>query len=90
MMVQYYEAAPFVFTHDQNYFVNTVQIALYEGHYEWWEFATHDTSRDRSTLVTSDEIGEADRDDVLVGSSLEYGIIHACEVIPPQADTPNS
>ncbi len=83
---QYYWAEPFEFISNKNDFINSVNIALCEVHGNWGIFSTRDNSHDLVTLNSIPSTGYGGGG----GGSLDYWIIHSCEVIPTQTDESNS
>jgi hypothetical protein len=81
---QYYWAYPWEYTTSRNSFVNSVNLALTEGHGDWWLFSTLSNCCD---LVDINTIPGG------YGSSasgqLRFWAIHSCEVVPAPDDTAN-
>jgi hypothetical protein len=84
---QYYWAQPYIYTSDKNNYVNSVNFALTEAHGNWGVFSTNGMNGGNVFLS---QIGAAGGYGSSAGGVLAYWIIHACEVIPSQADESNS
>jgi hypothetical protein len=83
---QYYWAEPRFFLDEKDGFVNSVDIALVEAHGNWWRLWL-DKNDDSANVFLSDIPSGGYGGP---GGVLAYWIIHSCEVIPIQADDPNS
>jgi hypothetical protein len=81
---QYYWAIPAQYTSNANNRVNSVQVALTEGHGNWWIFATNDHTDavDIDSIPASGGYGSANH------GHLNYWILHGCEIVPSAADAP--
>lgn len=75
---------------ERNSYVNTVQIALTEGHGNWGRFTTYDTDPNPPNVVYLSDVGAAGGYGTNAGGSLVYWILHGCEIIPTQTDEPTS
>ncbi len=81
---QYYWAYPYEYTTSKNNFVNSVNVALTEGHGDWWLFTTLKNCCD---IVDINKIPGGYGSSA--GGNLRFWAIHSCEVVPVQIDTPN-
>lgn len=82
---QYYWAYPWEFTGDESTFVNSVQVADNEVHGNWWYFTTYQNwgdGVDITSVPASQGYGTANH------GSLDYWILHSCEVVPSAMDAP--
>lgn len=79
---QYYWAYPWEYTSSRNSFVNSVNVALTEGHGDWWLFST---LRNCCDLVDINTIPGGYGS--VVGGKLRFWAIHSCEVVPAPEDT---
>ena len=80
---QYYWAQPFVYTTDEQSFVNNVNVALTEAHGAPWLFTTESNCCDVvniNNIPASEGYGAANH------GKLDYWIIHSCEVVPSAED----
>lgn len=81
---QYYWAYPWEYTTSKNYFVNNVNVALAEGHGDWWLFTTLSNCCDIVDINTiPGGYGTS------AGGNLRFWAIHSCEVVPAPDDTAN-
>lgn len=80
---QYYWATPGMYIGGENTFVNSVNIALTEGHGANWEFSTSSNCCD---IVDISKITAAGGYGAAAGGRLDYWIIFACSVVPSAAD----
>ncbi|AEU38544.1 hypothetical protein AciX8_4269 [Granulicella mallensis MP5ACTX8] len=80
---QYYWAEPFVYTTDEQSFVNNVNVALTEAHGSPWEFTTESNCCDVvhiNNIPATEGYGAANH------GKLDYWIIHSCDVVPSAED----
>jgi hypothetical protein len=81
---QYYWAYPWEYTTSKDYFVNSVNVALTEGHGDWWFFTTLKNCCDSVDINTiPGGYGNSS------GGNLRFWVIHSCEVVPSPDDTAN-
>ncbi len=80
---QYFWAYPFEYTTSSHDFVNSVHVALTEGHGANWLFTTRSNCCD---TVNIDAITPAQGYGAATGGRLAYWIIHSCSVVPSAAD----
>ena len=83
---QYYWAYPFEFTTNASSYVNSVQVGEVEAHGDWWYFTTYQDWGDGVNLDTNPAPG-AGYGPVNHGS-LNYLILHGCEIVPSAAEAP--
>ncbi len=81
---QYYWAYPWEYTTSKNSFVNKVNVALTEGHGDWWIFTT---LRNCCDIVDINTIPGGYGN--TTGGNLRFWAIHSCEVVPAPDDTAN-
>ena len=82
---QYYWAYPWEFNSSEGSFVNSVQVADNEVHGNWWFFTTYQNwgdGVDITAIPASEGYGTANH------GSLDYWILHSCEVVPSAMDAP--
>lgn len=80
---QYYWDSPALFTTDEAYFINNVNVALTEAHGAPWSFTTQSNCCDVvniNAIPASQGYGAANH------GKLDYWIIHSCSVIPSAED----
>src|SRR5579885_822999 len=82
---QYYWAAPRLFTNQEQFFVDSVNVALIEVHGDWWLYSTEKNCCDLVNIQTIPSPGYGSS----TGGHLSYWIIHSCEVVPGPDDTAN-
>jgi hypothetical protein len=92
---QYFWEVDFEYLSDKNNFVNGVNIAYTAAHGNYWYYlmTVNGYNPDGSAWgpgVSIGDIGNTGGYGASAGGSLAYWIIHACEVIPTQADESNS
>ncbi len=80
---QYYWATPGMYIGGENTFVNSMNIALTEGHGNNWLFTTNSNCCD---IVDITAITAAGGYGASAGGRLDFWIIHSCSVIPSAAD----
>jgi hypothetical protein len=79
---QYYWAIPQQYTTNKNNRVNSVNVALTEGHGDWWLFTTLSNCCDVVDINTiPGGYGTS------AGGNLRFWAIHSCEVVPAPDDT---
>lgn len=81
---QYFWGEPWMYTSSSNAFANSVNVALTEGHGDWWLFTTLQNccgAVDITALPAG--FGSA------TGGQMRFWTIHSCEVVPSPDDTPN-
>jgi hypothetical protein len=82
---QYYWAEPRLFTNQEQFFVDSVNVALIEVHGDWWLYSTEKNCCDLVNIQTIPSPGYGSS----TGGHLSYWIIHSCEVVPGPDDTAN-
>jgi hypothetical protein len=82
---QYYWAEPRLFTNQEQFFVDDVNVALIEVHGDWWLYSTNMNCCDLVDIQTIPSPGYGSS----TGGDLCYWIIHSCEVVPAPDDTAN-
>ncbi|WP_158822082.1 DUF6345 domain-containing protein [Granulicella sp. S156] len=80
---QYYWAEPFIYTTDEQSFVNNVNVALTEAHGAPWLFTTESNCCD---VVNINDIPATEGYGAANHGKLDYWIIHSCEVVPSAED----
>jgi uncharacterized protein DUF6345 len=80
---QYYWAEPRLFTNEEQFFVDDVNVALIEVHGDWWLYSTN---MNCCALVDIQNIPSPGYGSS-TGGDLCYWIIHSCEVVPGPDDT---
>jgi hypothetical protein len=80
---QYYWAQPFIYTTDEQSFVNNVNVALTEAHGAPWSFTTESNCCD---VVNINDIPATEGYGAANHGKLDYWIIHSCAVIPSAED----
>lgn len=82
---QYFWAEPFEFNTNEASFINSVNIADTEVHGDWWLFSTLKNCCDLvdiTAIPASEGYGAANH------GSLDYWVLHSCEVVPSAMDAP--
>jgi hypothetical protein len=82
---QYFWAEPFEFNTNEASFINSVNIADNEVHGDWWLFSTLKNCCDLvdiTAIPASEGYGAANH------GSLDYWVLHSCEVVPSAIDAP--
>ncbi|MBS1840642.1 MAG: hypothetical protein JST77_07305 [Acidobacteria bacterium] len=82
---QYFWAEPFEFNTNEASFINSVNIADNEVHGDWWLFST---LRNCCDLVDITAIPASEGYGAANHGSLDYWVLHSCEVVPSAIDAP--
>jgi hypothetical protein len=82
---QYFWAEPFEFNTNEAIFINSVNIADNEVHGDWWLFST---LRNCCDLVDITAIPASEGYGAANHGSLDYWVLHSCEVVPSAMDAP--
>jgi hypothetical protein len=83
---QYYWAQPWEFTTNAWQFVDDVQVGEVEAHGDWWYFTTYQDWGDGVNLDTNPAPGGGYGQ--VNHGSLNYLILHGCEIVPSAAEAP--
>jgi hypothetical protein len=82
---QYYWAQPWEFTSNAAQFIDSVQVGETEAHGDWWYFTTYQDWGDGvniDAIQASGGYGQANH------GSLNYWVLHGCEIVPSAMDAP--
>jgi hypothetical protein len=83
---QYFSARPEMFTSKKNTYVNAMRVSLVEAHGDWWSYSTKGCCTDGVKIGADIPLPGYGR---TAGGELSTWILHGCEIVPAQVDTPD-